>query len=315
MPPKRNFDADLAALETLRDIAPEAAEPELAKALQHRNNFIVSKAASLAIQHRLSTLIPELAAAFPRFLENPVKSDPQCWAKNAIAKALAAFEYQQPELFLTGMGHIQLEPAWGGSSDTAGTLRGTCALALVQCRELNSHHVLTRLTPLLADKELSVRVNAVRAIEQVGTDSSALLLRLRAELASDEPELLGACYTAVLALEGPASLPWTAQFLTAEDDAAAEAAMAISQTHTTEAFQLLRSTFTNARDPWFRNALLSAIALTRQQQATDWLLNLVESENKSAADAHDALCRSAPSAETLERLRQLGKPCIETTQS
>jgi HEAT repeat protein len=256
--------------------------------------------------------MPDLVAAFPRFLENPSKSDPQCWAKNALAKTLAGFEYQEPELFLAGMRHIQLEPVWGGSADTAGTLRGTCALALVQCRELNSHRVLTHLTPLLADKELSVRVNAVRAVEQVGTDSAALLLRLRAELASDEAELLGACYSGVLALEGPAAIPWAAQFLPLEDDPAAEAAMAIAQTHTPEALQILRTTFAKAHDLWFRSAVLSAIALTRQQEATDWLLDLIEKDEGHARDAHEALCRSAPSVTTLDRLARLGRSCSES---
>jgi hypothetical protein len=210
MPPKRTFDAELADLEALRDVSPEVAEPELAKALNLRNNFLVAKAAAVTLHHRLTGLTPNLAAAFPRFLENSSKSDPQCWAKNALAKSLAAFEYQEAELFLAGLRHIQLEPVWGGSADTAGTLRGTCALALVQCRELNSHRVLTHLTPLFADKELSVRVNVVRAVEQVGTNSAALLLRLRAELASDAPELLGACYSGVLAIEGLTAIPWAA---------------------------------------------------------------------------------------------------------
>jgi hypothetical protein len=311
MPAKRTFEAELAALEELRDLSREAAEPELVKALKLRNNLLVSKAAATTLHHQLTRLMPDLVAAFPRFLENPAKSDPQCWAKNALAKTLAGFEYQEPELFLAGMRHIQLEPVWGGSADTAGTLRGTCALALVQCRELNSHRVLTYLTPLLADKELSVRVNAVRAVEQVGTDSAALLLRLRAELASDEPELLGACYSGVLALEGPAAIPWAAQFLPPEDDPAGEAAMAIAQTHTPEAFQVLRTAFAKARDPWFRTAVLSAIALTRQQEASDWLLDLIEKDEGQARDAHEALCRSAPSVATLDRLTQLGRPCIE----
>jgi hypothetical protein len=310
MPAKRNFDAELAALEALRDESPEAAEPKLAKALNLRNNFLVAKAAGVTMHHHLTSLTPGMVAAFPRFLENASKSDPQCWAKNALAKALAAFEYQEPETFLSGMRHIQMEPVWGGSVDTAGTLRGICALAFVQCREVNSHRVLIHLTPLLADKELSVRVNAARAIEQVGTDSAALLLRLRAELASDGPELLGACYAGVLALEGPAAISWVAQFLPPEDDPSAEAALAIAQTHTPEAFQLLRTTFTRARDAWFRIAVLSAIALTRQQEATDWLLDLIANEESHAADAHEALCRSAPSAETLDRLQQLGRPCV-----
>ena len=311
MPPKRTFDAELAALEALRDARPEAAEPELTKALNLRNNFLVAKAAALTLHHRLTGLTPNLAASFPRFLENGAKSDPQCWAKNALAKTLAAFEYQEPELFLTGMRHIQLEPVWGGTADTAGTLRGTCALALVQCRELDSHRLLIHLIPLFVDKELPVRVDAVRAIVQVGSDSAALLLRLRAELASDEPELLGSCNSGVLALDGPAAIPWAAQFLPPEDDAAAEAAMAIAQTHTLEAFQLLRTTFAKARDSWFSTAVLSAVALTRQQEATDWLLDLIANEQRHSADAREALCRSAPSAATLDRLRQLGKPCIE----
>jgi hypothetical protein len=141
-----------------------------------------------------------------------------------------------------------------------------------------------------------------------GTDSSALLLRLRAELASDAPELLGACYSGVLSLEGQSAIPWAARFLPTEDDAAAEAAMAIAHTRTSEAFGLLTSTHQRARDPWFRKAVLSAIALTRQQPATDYLLTLIE-EDTQAADAQEALCLSTPTEDTRIRLKQLGRPC------
>jgi hypothetical protein len=309
VPPNRAFEAELAALNALRNLSPAAAAPEVAKALTNRNNLIVSKAATLALHHHLTSLVPSLAAAFPRFLENSTESDRQCWAKNALAKTLAAFEYQQQEFFLTGMRHIQLESVWGGSEGTAGTLRGTCALALVQCRELDSHRLLLHLVPLLADKELPVRVNVVRAIEQVGTDSAALLLRLLAELASDAPEVLGACYSGVLAIEGSSALDWVAQFLRREDDPAAEAAMAIAQTQVPEAFRLLQTTFGAARDRWFRTTVLTAIALTRQQEATDWLIGLIASDDVRAADAHEALCRSAPSVATQDRLKQLGRPC------
>jgi len=87
--------------------------------------------------------------------------------------------------------------------------------------------------------------------------------------------------------------------------------MAISQTHTPEAFQVLRSTFGKARDSWFRTAILSAIALTRQQEATDWLLDLIAQEHPHAADAREALCRSGPSDATQDRLIQLGRPCVD----
>jgi hypothetical protein len=274
-----------------------------------RNNFLVAKAATVTLHHRLTGLMPDLATALARFLDSPAKADPQCWAKNALAKTLAAFEYQEPELFLRGMRHVQLEPGWGGATDSAGPLRGTCALALVQCREVSSHRVLMHLIPLLADKEVPVQVNAARAIEQVGSDAAALLLRLRAELGSEAPEPLGACYSGVLALEGPSAIAWVAQYLPLGNDAAAEAAMAIAQTHTPEAFQILKSTFAKATDAWFRTVLLSAVALTRQAPATDWLLEMVANEEEHAADAHEALCRSAPTEATIERLKQLGKPC------
>jgi HEAT repeat protein len=316
VPPKRssrqNFDAELAVLETLRNLPADEAAPALTHALDHRNNYLVAKAATLAQHHQLLALIPELTAAFSRFLEDAAKTDPQCWAKIAIAKALASFECQDSEFFLRGMRHVQLEPGWGGASDSAGPLRSTCALALVQCRELDSHRVLLHLVPLFADKVLSVRVDAARGVEQVGTDSAALVLRLRAELGSGEPELLGACYGGVLAVEGPSAIPWAAQFLPPEDDAAAEAALAIAETRTPEAFACLRGTFAEARDPWFRSALLAAIALTRQQEAIDWLIERIERDSSSEVRtaAHEALCRSAPSTAVTERLKELGRPCI-----
>ena len=60
---------------------------------------------------------------------------------------------------------------------------------------------------------------------------------------------------------------------------------------------------------WFRTALLSAIALTRQDEAFAWLLTLIEQDDRNSKDAHEALCRSSPPTAVLDRLRELGKPC------
>lgn len=308
MPPARGFDAELAQLESLRDADPASTIDAIRKALGHRNNFIVAKAAKLAAAHHHRDLTSELVAAFDHFLRDAVKSDPQCWAKNALIEALSHFEYQEPEVFLAGMKHIQLEAVWGGSSDTAGTLRSLSAMALVQCRGLSNTQVLTHLTPLFADKQLPVRVNAARAVEQIGTDASALLLRLRAELASDEPELLGACYSGVLRLEGPSAILWAAKFLVnpnpreEPDAASAEAAFAIAETRTEVAATLLIATHKRARDPDFRGTLLAALAMTRQEKAIDYLFDEIADGNKTA---REALENSVPSNEVLERLQQL----------
>jgi hypothetical protein len=313
--PSGDIEEQAAALEALREEPAERAVAALRKALQHRNNYLVAKAARVIADLRITELTAELAAAFERFMPaagDPVKTDPQCWAKNDIAKALAAFEYQEHELFLAGMRHHQMEPTWGGRTDTAGALRGTCALALVQCREVNSIRLLGWFTEFLTDPDATVQVNAARAIEQIGSDAAMLLLKLRAELGGDAPELLGACYGGVLRLEGPSAISWAAKFLAGADDTAAEAALAIAETRTTEAFEVLKAAFVKAereRDPWFRGALLSAIALTRQDAATEWLIERIQSGEPYAADAHEALCRSGPSHAVLERLKELGKPC------
>src|SRR5208283_2421449 len=225
---KRRFEEQLAALEQLRHQPPQASIEPLRRALTHRSNYIVAKAADLVREFRLPELIPDLLVAFDRCFANPIKTDPQCWATNAISRALATLEYQDAAVFLRGMRHIQLEPVWGGQSDTAATLRSTCALALVQCRSLPETELLQHLLELFGDKDKSVRVEAVRAVEQVGSSAAALLLRLRAVLGTDEPEVLGACYGGILRIEGKSAIRWVARFLAAGDDFAAEAALAIA---------------------------------------------------------------------------------------
>jgi len=305
MPGKLQFEQKVAALEALRQAPAEARIDSLRKALAHKNNFIAAKAADLIREFNLQELTPDLLKAFNRFFENAEKSDPQCWAKNAISRTLAAFELQEPEIFLRGMRHIQLEPVWGGQSDTAGTLRATCALALVQCRRLPESDVLAHLVDLLADKDKTVRAEVVRAIDQMGSSAASLLLRLRATLANDEPEVLGACYSGVLHIDGVRAIPWVAGFWSTADEAAGEAALAIAGTHALEALEPLRHALENSRDPWFRSVLLSAIALIRQEAAINFLLELVKSESLNAEAAIEAIMRSAPSEEVMQRLKDL----------
>ncbi len=310
---KRSFEEHIAALDELRQQPEEARVEALRKALAHRNNFIVAKAADLVREFRIAQLMPELLAAFDRFFEDPVKTDPQCWAKNALSRALAAFEHQEAEVFLRGMQHIQMEPVWGGRSDTAGTLRATCALALVQCRTLTEKDLLEYLIDLFADQDKAVRAEVVRAVEQLNSPSASLLLRLRAVLGTDEPEVLGACYGGILRIEGVRALPWVQRFLAAGDDSSAEAALAIAGTHSAEGFAALRDCFEKAHDPWWRSVLLSAISLTRREEALEFLFDLVRTESLDAEAAIEAILRSAPSQEVITRLESLaaGNPRLQ----
>ena len=314
MPGKRSFDDQLAALDALRQGPPQQAVAPLRKALAHRNNFVVAKAADLVREFALAELIPDLLTAFDRFLADAIKSDPQCWAKNALSRALAALEHQDAAVFLRGMRHMQLEPVWRGRSDTAGTLRGTCALALVQCSSLSESELLSHLIELFADEDKSVRVEAARAVEQVGSPAAALLLRLRAVLGAaqksneknDEPEVLGACFGGILRIEGRGAIAWISRFLTAGDDIAAEAALALAADRSPEAFNALHKRFLEGPSPdaWFLSVLLSAIALTRHPEAHDFLLKLVRDQSPHAEPAIEAILRAGPSDEVVQNLEQ-----------
>jgi hypothetical protein len=307
-PGKKSFDAQLAALDALRQQSDEACIAPLRAALKHQNNYIVSKAADQVAQRRLEALVPDLLAAFDRFFEQAEKRDPQCWAKNSISRALATLELQDPAPFLRGIKHVQLEGTWGGSSDSAGALRGTCALALVQCRSIPEADLLRHLIDILVDIDKTARNDAVRALEQLGSPAAALLLRLRAQLGSgktEEPEILGACCAAVLSVEGVSALPWANRFVANEDDLAGEAALAMAATHSPEAFELLKARWEHVRDPWFRSVLLAAIALTRQNAATEFLLGMIRTDSIGADLAIEALLRSAPSDETVQQLKSL----------
>src|SRR5262245_40689204 len=89
MAKSRTLDVKLARLKALRDDPhTPAAQTELKKHLADRSNYVASRAAEMVRDFELRDLIPDLVAAFERFLVNPVKSDPQCLAKNAIAEAL-----------------------------------------------------------------------------------------------------------------------------------------------------------------------------------------------------------------------------------
>jgi hypothetical protein len=319
----RGFDKELAELEALglelkTGPGPNPAQVEqLRKALTHRNNFLVSKAAKLIADAELFPLLPDVLAAYDRFFIDAEKSDPQCWAKSALAKTLVKLEHRAKDAYLRGMRHHQLEGTWGGSSDTAGALRGTCTHALVDCPGISDAELLTALLEPLTDSDKTVRMEAARAIAAVGGVSAALILRLRARLAKDEPEaeVMGAVFSALLSLEGERAIALIAGYLEAGDDLSAEAAFALAALRTPEALAALTDRYRAGTDTWFGSVLLSAIALTRLPQAFDYLIAIVASDAREAPAAIEAIGRSAPNADLHARVQKAvektGSPRLE----
>jgi HEAT repeat protein len=301
----RGFDEQMAALDALKGRELDSASiAVIKKSLASRNNFIVAKAARLAEEDSLTDLVPDLLAAFDRFFTNPEKTDPQCWAKNALSRALARLECRDKDVFLRGLRHHQLEPTWGGRSDSAGTLRSNCAHALVACNGLDNQELLVILLDPLVDEDKTVRIETVRALAQLG-EIAVPVLRLRTMIHTqppEEPEVLGQCFAALLAIERDAAFPFVARFLEAGDDPAGEAAFALAETRSPAALAALLQRQKDLADEWFSGVLLSAIALTRLPEAINFLLAMIEREDREAPRAIEALCRTATNEDLRSRL-------------
>src|SRR5262252_941888 len=124
------IERQLAALDDLPADRAARSKP-LAEALAHGHYRVASKAARLAGDALLYDLVPALIDAYRRFLDKPLKSDPNCYGKKAIARALVALDCEDVEFFLAGLQLEQREPVWGGTADTAADVRSSCALGLV----------------------------------------------------------------------------------------------------------------------------------------------------------------------------------------
>ena len=128
----------------------------------------------------------DLVGAFERLLVQPLRSDPGCAGKAAIANALYRIGAAEIGVYLKGIRHVQLEPVWGGKADTATRLRGTCGLALVR---VHYPDYLVELGDLLADREAPVRKMAAQALAYSENPAAVPLLRLKALIGDDDPQV------------------------------------------------------------------------------------------------------------------------------
>lgn len=115
-----SLEASLGRLAEIRNAAVEETElAELRTFLASKHSHAVAAAARIVGEHGLDALRPQLVEAFHRLMEQPIKRDPGCRAKAAIAEALHHLDAPEAELYLAGIEHRQMEPVWGGRQDTA----------------------------------------------------------------------------------------------------------------------------------------------------------------------------------------------------
>lgn len=312
----RKFEERLEQLKQCRLAAPDAKlDAALAKALEDRSNLIVAEAAKIVGDRRRSDLVPNLLAAFDRLLEEPAKTDSKCWGKTAIVKALAALDYSESTAFVRAFRHVQMEPVWGGQEDAAIHLRANATLALVQCTDLTRSEILRHLVDALMDSADPVRIEAVRALEQMNGEESALLLRFKAHSGDRRSSVIGQVFDSLLQLERERAAVFVSRFLkSANAEVRDEAALSLGASRLPAAVVALIEAWKETRGE-FASVLLRALSSSREESALAFLLNLVEKgSSREAAGALDALGihRDSPEIQKLvEQAKRQRKPGLE----
>lgn len=248
---------------------------KMAKALASKSNLVVAKAARIAGEAQWVEVTEELVVAFQRFLKRGSELDKGCTALTAIARALFGFDYDEAELYLAGIRHVQREPVWGGSIDTAIELRGVCAMGLASG---NYRYKLRELVDLLVDPEWQARAGAVRAIATVGSDAASLLLRFKAQSGDKEPDVIADCFGGLLAIEGADAIPLVTSFAEGRDKEVREAAiLALGASRRPDAVDWLKERFASIADLETRQCILLSLATSRTETAVEFLLEVIRS--------------------------------------
>ena len=293
--------ADLDGLMAEKDSA--AMRARLETALADRHFSVVAKAAKIAAGALQYDLRAALAAAYRRLLDKPLKTDPNCIGKKAIARALVELDFADVDFFVAALSYRQPEPVWGGTADTAAELRSICAMGLVAS---GYSRALVEVAPLLYDAEAESRLGAVRAIACGNPREAELLLRAKVVGGDAEPAVVGECFSGLLGVEPDESLAFVARYLEEGEDALREhAALALGESRLEAVLPLLRKAWDDVLvSSSLRRALLRAAAMLRTEAAFDWLIALIaERDFATATDILEALALYKHNAKLAARLK------------
>lgn len=261
---------------------------EIRQNLRNRSNLVIAKAAKVAGELRATALVPDLVASFHKLMTDPSRLDKRCAALTEIVTALYELDSDDPAPYLIGLHHIQMEGSFGPPVDAAAKLRGLSAQGLLRTRHANA---LDEVVRLLVDREPEARLGAARALAINGGDAGILLLKLKIYTGDSEAEVLGECFTGLLATAPERAVSLVAEYVDSEDDAVAEAAiLALGESKDERAFEVLKDKWQRTVGGALRQVLLLAMACSRLETAIAYLLSIVEEARPAtAAQAMEAL--------------------------
>ncbi len=245
---------------------------------------VVARVAELMVEWGQFDQGSNLAQAFARLLQGGLNTDPQCWGKLALIKALQNLGWHDPQVYMLGCRCVQNEPVWGGQEDSAPALRAASAIALCECPAVRYEDAIDVLVHLLTDPAWNVRASAAAAIAQFGYPQGAPLLKLRVLLGDSEPRVIGACLDGLLHLSKTDAVPFIQEML-AHSDAGVrlEAVCTLATSNLSQAIKAATAVWNNFPDPRSRKAIIAALVSSPTPEALDFLLNLLSQENRTEA--------------------------------
>lgn len=284
MPPRRDpFRDKVDRIHALAALPPAQATPELKRFLADASGYIVGEAAKVTADLDLRTLTSDLIAALLRLFAAGVSADKGCHGKKRLLDALLAFDAAAPDAYLAGIRYVQMEPAFGDPIDTASGVRGLSAHALVR---MDHPAAVQEVTPLLMDPEPDARAAAADALASTGQELCGPILHLKVLAGDKEPDVLGACYRGMLALEPRRYLSVVAKALGEGEEIAA---IALGESRLPEAFAALKDAL-NLASSKTQDSILLGLALLRSEEANAFLIEVVKQAPEArAAAAIDAL--------------------------
>jgi len=282
---------------------------ELHHALHLKNNFVVAKAAKICGEKLLYDCIDALYQAWHTFMQKPLERDKTCAAKRAIARALFDLDFDNFAFYIDGIHYIQMEPVYGGHVDTAVDVRCTCAMGLA-----SSGHprVIIELLPMLYDDDMHARMGAVKAMEVVKPFEAEMAIRQKILAGDPEPTVIGQCFDSLLRIEPEYSADFIAAYLQDPVEEIGEyAALALGESRSESALAHLLEQCHLDYPNLPRAILFRALALSRRDQAQQFLLDVIENEaDSSVAYALQALATfyydDDISARVMDRLEKRG---------
>jgi len=294
----RTVEQRVAELRTL-DVAGPGGPAKLRAALATTSGLLIASAARRVEDDRVEAVVGELAPAFERLCVDPVKRDPGCRGKLAIARALHALDHWDDRVFVAGLSHSQLE-GWG-REDTAAELRGVCGIAHAHFARSDALDVLAKL---LADSERATRAAAAQGLGDAGRPDATALLRFKVLIGDSEPAVLAACLEAMFALARDASCDFAIQLLAGHDERAEVAALALGGARLAAAVEPLVAWCTGAQTEQRHRVGYLALALLRVEPATRYLLDAIRAHGpRDAAAAARALATFKDDSALVEQIR------------